>query len=92
MINSNFVLPFKIDRPKLYNLLFKEKYECFYDPIKHACVRVRYQHPLKLVSIFIFEKGNIIITGAQSCEQIKDAYTFIYKYLLINYKNIIKTI
>lgn len=90
MINSNFKIPFKIDRGKLYNLLLAENYECLYDPVKHACVNIKYDHPDKTISVFVFEKGSIIITGARNCAQILDAYNFINRYLLRNHKHIVK--
>lgn len=90
MINSNFKIPFKIDRGKLYNLLLSENYECLYDPVKHACVNIKYDHPDKTISVFVFEKGSIIITGARNCSQILDAYNFINRYLLKNHKHIVK--
>lgn len=90
MINSNFKIPFKIDRNKLYNLLLEENYECLYDPVKHACVNIKYEHPEKTISVFVFEKGAIIITGARNCSQIYGAYIFINKYLLLNHKKIVK--
>lgn len=90
MINSGFKMPFKIDRGKLYKLLHKTGYDCLYDPVKHACVNIKYEHPTKTISIFVFEKGSIIITGAKNCEQIKSAYDFINKYLLSNHAKIKK--
>ena len=90
MINSNFKIPFKVDRGKLYNLLLAENYECLYDPVKHACVNIKYDHPDKTISVFVFEKGSIIITGARNCSQILDAYNFINRYLLRNHKHIVK--
>jgi TATA-box binding protein (TBP) (component of TFIID and TFIIIB) len=90
MINSGFKLPFKIDRGKLYNLLLSENYDCFFDPGKHAAVNVKFLHPDKTITIFIFEKGSIIITGGRNCSQIADAYNFINKYLIFNYKHIVK--
>lgn len=90
MINSNFKIPFKVDRAKLYNLMLSENYDCLYDPVKHACVNVKHEHPSKTISVFVFEKGSIIITGARNCSQIADAYEFIYKYLLKNLHSIIK--
>ena len=89
MINSGFRIPFKMDRIKLYNLLLSENYECVFDSVKHACVNVKYDHPEKVISIFVFERGAILITGARNCRQIYDAYMFINKYLLKNH-NIIK--
>jgi Transcription factor TFIID (or TATA-binding protein, TBP). len=91
MINSGFKIPFKIDRGKLHNLLIKSDYDCSFDPAKHACVNIKYDHPDKTISIFVFEKGSIIITGAQNCAQINSAYIFINKYLLTNHALIKKS-
>ncbi len=90
MINSNFKLPFKIDRRKLYNLMMSHGYDCVYDPNKHAPVNIKYDHIDKPISIFVFEKGPVIITGARNCGQILESYNFINKYLLTNIKGIIK--
>lgn len=90
MINSNFNIDFNIDREKLYHIMVKDGIECAYDPIIHASVNVKFNHPDRKISIFIFEKGSIIITGAQTCMQIKMAYDFINKYLLSNYMKVIK--
>jgi TATA-box binding protein (TBP) (component of TFIID and TFIIIB) len=85
MINSNFSIGFEIDRDILYELLLKNNIDSTFDPINHACVNIKYDHPLKIISIFVFETGNIIITGACSCQQINDAYMFINKFLLEHY-------
>jgi TATA-box binding protein (TBP) (component of TFIID and TFIIIB) len=90
MINSNFCIGFNIDRDKLFDLLVSDKIECSYDPIIHACVNIKYDHPEKTISIFVFESGAVIITGARTCSQIVEAYTFINKYLLKNYNHINK--
>ena len=90
MINSNFKIDFYVDRSKLYNLLLEEKYDCYYEPIKHACVNIKYNHPDKIISIFVFERGAIIVTGARNCSQILDGYMFINKYLLKHHKQILK--
>lgn len=90
MINSGFKLPFKIDRGKLYELLLSMKYECLYEPVKHACVNIKYEYPGKTISIFVFEKGSIIITGAKNCHQISKAFNFINKFLLMNHSKIKK--
>jgi TATA-box binding protein (TBP) (component of TFIID and TFIIIB) len=90
MINSNYNIDFNIDREKLYHIMLEDNIECAYDPIIHASVNVKFNHPEKKISIFIFEKGSIIITGARTCMQIKMAYDFINKYLLTNYMKIIK--
>jgi TATA-box binding protein (TBP) (component of TFIID and TFIIIB) len=90
MINSNFNIGFKIDRDKLYNILIVEGQNCTYDPIIHACVNIKYNHPDKIISIFVFESGAVIITGARNCGQILDAHNFIGRYLLEKYKFIVK--
>jgi len=93
MINSGFEIGFKIDRSKLHNLLLENNYECLFDPAKHACVNIKYEHKHtdKTISVFVFEKGSIIITGAQNCLQIHSAYEFINKYLLKNHNHIKKS-
>jgi len=90
MINSNFRMPVCIDRQKLYNLLLSEDYYCIYDPVKHACVNIKYNCSDHQISIFVFEKGAIIITGALHCGQIAEAYVFINKYILENLPKIEK--
>ena len=65
-----------------------QKYmDCTYDPIRHACVNIKLNHPIKTVTIFVFESGSIIILG-KSCRQIRDAYNFINVFLLTNYFNV----
>lgn len=90
MINSNFEISFKIDRDKLHNLLVTHKYDSRFDPQKHACVNIKHTYGDKIISIFVFERGKIIITGANNCEHILSAYTFINKYLLQNYNAIVE--
>jgi len=92
MIQSNFKVPFEIDRIKLYELMRNEQYNCTFEPIKHACVNISYDPNKsgKSVSIFVFEKGSILITGVSNCKQIYDGYIFINKYLLSNITKIIK--
>ena len=90
MVNSNFKVEFKIDRSKLYNLLISEKYICLFDPNSHASVDIKYEYADKPISIFVFQKGSIIITGAKNCDQILAAYNFINTYLLKNYNYIVE--
>lgn len=91
MINSNFHIGFSIDRTKLYNLMVKDKIDTTYDPIRHAGVIIKYETSDRTISVFIFQSGSIVITGAQNCKQIYEAYQFINKYLLSNYNDIVKT-
>ncbi|ARF09340.1 TATA box binding protein [Catovirus CTV1] len=91
MINSNFTIGFSVDRLKLFNCMTKDGLDATYDPIIHAGVIIRYNTGEKIISIFVFESGSIVITGAKGCVQINSAYNFINKYLLENYKNIVKS-
>ena len=91
MINSNFNVGFKIDREKLYKLLLKQKIDCSYEPCVHACVNIKYNYKdISTISIFVFESGAIIITGAKERDHIIQAYKFITKKLFENYNIIIK--
>ena len=82
MIYCNYKISIQIDREKLYDLLKKKKVKCIYEPCIRACVIIKFvptqDNPdFKEVSIFIFKKGNIIITGARSRNQVIEAYTYI---------------
>lgn len=91
MINSNFSVPFNINREKLYILLMEDQYSCVYDCVKHAGVKIKYICSDQVsVSILVFDKGAIIITGASDCNQIYEAYKFINEYLLVNINTITK--
>jgi TATA-box binding protein (TBP) (component of TFIID and TFIIIB) len=76
--NSNVILD--DDLPQKYM-------DSTFDPIRHACVNIKLNHPIKTVTIFVFESGSIIILG-KSCRQIRDAYNFINVFLLTNYFNV----
>jgi TATA-box binding protein (TBP) (component of TFIID and TFIIIB) len=85
MIVSKFMFPVKINRPNLYNLFLQSGMECSYEPELHASVDLKYLSGEKKISVFIFEKGSIVITGARNCVQIKEAYDFVNNYLLTNH-------
>ena len=99
MINSNFDIGFNIDREKLFNLLIADKYDCGYDPSRHAGVNIRFKSQMEKQngvidihssSIFVFDKGSIIITGARNYMQIMECYKFINTYLINNYQKIVR--
>jgi TATA-box binding protein (TBP) (component of TFIID and TFIIIB) len=91
MINCIFVVPFKIDRPKLQVLLKSDGYNATYDSNGHAGVRIKYVSIKKKITIFVFESGSIIIIlGNQGFRKLVEVYGFIYKYLLVNYDTIVK--
>jgi TATA-box binding protein (TBP) (component of TFIID and TFIIIB) len=94
MINSNFRVNYKIDRKKLIKILKKNHgistrdkdigfVECKYKPTgRHSCVNIKYDYDEgNKPSIFVFQTGAIIITGAKNLQQIIAAYLFIIKIL-----------
>jgi len=94
MINSNFKLDYKVDRKKLAKILKKNHrsstkdkeigyVECKYEPTGgHSCVNIKYQYDEKSKpSIFVFQTGAVIITGAKNLHHIIMAYHFIHKIL-----------
>ena len=90
MINSGFYIGFEINREKLYEILLRENIDCIFEPIVHACVNIKYNYKnLERISIFVFETGNIIITGAKTKDQIIEAYKFITKKIYKNYNKIV---
>lgn len=86
--NSESILEIKKNNNVYINSDLPQKYiDSTYDPIRHACVNIKLNHPIKIITIFVFESGSIIILG-KSCKQIRDAYNFINVFLLTNYFNI----
>jgi TATA-box binding protein (TBP) (component of TFIID and TFIIIB) len=95
MINSNYMVNLMIDRTKLYALLLMKKIKASYEKCVRACVNIKYVPPEhnneeKDVSVFIFEKGNIIITGARNFYHVIATYDYINNILLSHIDDIIK--
>jgi TATA-box binding protein (TBP) (component of TFIID and TFIIIB) len=95
MINSNYKVNMQIDRDKLYNLLLKKKIKSSYEPCIRACVIIKFtpceqNSEYKEISIFVFQKGNIIITGARSRSHIISSYEYMNNILLTHTDEIIK--
>jgi TATA-box binding protein (TBP) (component of TFIID and TFIIIB) len=95
MINSNYMVNLMIDRTKLYALLLMKKIKASYEKCVRACVNIKYVPPEhnneeKDVSVFIFEKGNIIITGARNFYHVVATYDYINGILLNHIDDIIK--
>ena len=90
MINSNYEVNMQINRDKLYELLLRRNMKVTFEKCIRACVIVKYLpiNPVhdKKISIFVFQKGNIIITGAKSREQVIEAYNYIND-ILLTYKD-----
>jgi len=92
LINTNFLIGFYINREKLYKLLLRERKDCVYEPCVHACVNIKFISSSGVeISIFVFESGSIIITGAKKGKCIIEAYNYITKFLCENYGEIVLT-
>lgn len=95
MINSNYKIAININRKKLFDILCMKKIKSSYEKCIRACVIVKYLPKVKNdkekeVSIFIFEKGNIIITGARCFEHIVESYNYINDIILEHIEDITK--
>jgi TATA-box binding protein (TBP) (component of TFIID and TFIIIB) len=89
MINSNINLGFTVNRDNLYQVLLNGDADCRYDPVKHASVDIKYNYKdIKKISIFVFEGGCVMITGANTCKQIRMAYDYIIRIIYKNYNKI----
>jgi len=82
MINSNFYVNYKINIENLYPLITKKGVKARFEPLSHRCVNIKFvpdtnKDTDKPISIFVFESGSIIITGARNGNNIKSAYEFI---------------
>ena len=94
MINSNFNIGFEINREKLFKIMQDKEITASFEPCTHACVNIKYifkrDTPYeKKISIFVFESGSIIITGANNTEHILEGYKFINNILYENKNEII---
>jgi TATA-box binding protein (TBP) (component of TFIID and TFIIIB) len=94
MINSNFRVDYKIERRELASLLRRKHgvnskddefghIEHKYEPSGgHSCVNIKYRYDAdNMPSVFVFQTGAIIITGAKRLDHIIKAYHFILKLL-----------
>ena len=91
MINSNFNIGFKIDRSKLHKIMICDNVECTFEPCVHACVNIKYNYKNEaLISVFVFESGAIIITGAKNRDHIVSAHIFIIKKLYEHYHDVVE--
>jgi len=87
MINSNYKIRLRINRSKLYQLLLQKKIKSSYEKAIRACVIIKFiptseNNENKEISIFIFQKGNIIITGARRRSHIIEAFNYVNNIIL----------
>ena len=97
MINCNYRVRVTINREKLNNLLIMKKIKSSYEPCIRACVIIKFvpetENPTKKeISIFVFEQGNIIITGAKNQSQIEQGVKFINNILITHLEDVQKSL
>jgi len=95
MINSNYRINIHVDRKKLFDILTMKKIKSSYEKCIRACVIVKYCPKIKNteekeVSLFVFEKGNIIITGARNLEHIIESYNYMNNIILEHIEDVMK--
>jgi TATA-box binding protein (TBP) (component of TFIID and TFIIIB) len=99
LINSDFAMNYLNRKESLFELLKSYNVLCRLFE-KHSCVNVKYKvknmsnkknaSKMTYVSIFVFQTGKIIITGAKTPEYVRNAYRFIVKFMNIHKHQIIK--
>lgn len=97
MINTTYQVRMVINRERLYKLLLKKEVKVSYEPCIRACVIIKFKPEHnnendKEISIFVFEQGNIIITGAKKESHIEEAYMFINKILIAHQEELVKSL
>ena len=100
LINSVFSVGFNINREKLYDIIFNEyNIRATYQPCIYPAVNIKYipnenkQYFIdnnKKISIFVFQTGKIIITAAESMNQVYDSYNHINTILEDHFDDICK--
>ena len=95
MINSGFEIGYEVNRENLYNALLDKKIECKFEPSIHAGVNIKFipsdSKNGKKVSIFVFESGNIIITGAKTVNNILESYNYITEFMNLHKTSVQKS-
>lgn len=92
LIVSNFGVNYLINKESVYNLL-NEKNILSRLSAQHSCVNIKHKISTEenvFISIFVFQTGNIIITGGKKAEYVKEAYNFIVGFLSNNKQKIMK--
>lgn len=97
MMNCKSDVDFKINRLELFKILREMNLNMLikFDPLRHASVSIKYNDLEKSdkikkeISIFIFEKGSILINGGTNYKDLIKAYKFIMS-IILEYKDSIR--
>lgn len=90
MIQTNFTVGLMIDRDKLCKLLISKNIHATFDPDNHSGVNIRFKYSEnKILSLFVFESSDIILTGVNNRDHIIKAFNFIVFMILSNYQEVV---
>ena len=79
MINTNFSLNSSVNLHKIIQQFSKGPFKVTFDPDRYSAVKVKFVpgEGMKQVTASIFSTGKIIVTGAQTLDEIAEAYAAI---------------
>lgn len=83
MINTNFSLNSSVNLLKIIAKLSKGPFKVTFDPDRYSAVKVKFipKPGQKQVTASIFSTGKIIVTGAQTLDEIAEAYSILNQNL-----------
>jgi len=83
LINTTFKLGVCVHRRRLHQVLMEEGVPTAYDTCKHTGVQVLLpvEGKTKPVTLLVFERGSVVITGAKCMAQVTAAHDFIRDFL-----------
>jgi TATA-box binding protein (TBP) (component of TFIID and TFIIIB) len=77
MITAHFNIKHDINLNIFYSFLLSQNIGSYYDGSIYSCAKIDYENNNKIMQIFQFEGGSIIITKATDFEQISNAQKYI---------------
>ncbi len=86
MINSNFSLQHMIHQMNVVRAFNTKKFSVSFDPDRYSAVKLKFS-PIeggKQVTVSIFSSGSVIITGAQTIQEVCQAYISIVDRMIKN--------
>lgn len=90
MINSNFSLNHMIHQMNVIDAFKTRNFTVSFDPDRYSAVKMKFT-PVengKQVTVSIFSSGSIIITGAQTIQEVCEAYIAIVKKMISRHDDI----
>lgn len=88
MINSNFSLQHMIHQMNVVKIFNTKKFSISFDPDRYSAVKLKFTpvHGGKQVTVSIFSSGSVIITGAQTIDEVCEAYIAIVERMVAHHK------